>query len=126
MFVENFLYLLYNDGKYAGMSKCSYIGKNYIKKWRYEKMNMKIKKVFSMFLALLMVCSVVWTNFTPTTAEAATPTRAASSTSQYGLQDNVQDGLILHCWDWSFNNIAEQMETIAKSGYSAIQTSPIQ
>ena len=89
-------------------------------------MNMKIKKVFSMFLALLMVCSVVWTNFTPTTAEAATPTRAASSTSQYGLQDNVQDGLILHCWDWSFNNIAEQMETIAKSGYSAIQTSPIQ
>ncbi|MDE7431987.1 MAG: starch-binding protein [Lachnospiraceae bacterium] len=89
-------------------------------------MNMKIKKVFSMFLALLMVCSVVWTNFTPATAEAATPTRAASSTSQYGLQDNVQDGLILHCWDWSFNNIAEQMETIAKSGYSAIQTSPIQ
>lgn len=89
-------------------------------------MNMKVKKVFSMFLAMLMVCSAIWTNFTPTTAEAATPARASSSTSQYGLQDNVQDGVILHCWDWSFNNIAEQMETIAKSGYSAIQTSPIQ
>lgn len=52
----------------------------------------------------------------PTTVKAAT---------NYGLQDDVQDGVILHCWNWSYNNIKENMATIAASGYSAVQTSPV-
>lgn len=39
---------------------------------------------------------------------------------------NVQDGLTLHCWNWSYKNIEANMEKIASQGYSAIQTSPIQ
>ena len=38
----------------------------------------------------------------------------------------VQDGLTLHCWNWSFAEIEANMATIAAQGYTAIQTSPIQ
>ena len=87
------------------------------------KLNMKMKRIFSMFLALLMVCSVI--TVSPKTVYAVSNADSSAAAS-YGLQDAVQDGVILHCWDWSFNNIKAQMQTIAESGYSAIQTSPIQ
>ena len=38
----------------------------------------------------------------------------------------VQDGLTLHCWNWSFAEIEANVEKIAQQGYTAIQTSPIQ
>ncbi len=44
----------------------------------------------------------------------------------YGLVDNVQYGQILHCWNWSFDNIRKNMQLIASQGFTAIQTSPIQ
>ena len=39
---------------------------------------------------------------------------------------SMQDGVTLHCWNWSFNNIKANMAKIASLGYTAIQTSPIQ
>ena len=86
-------------------------------------MHKKSKKIFSLFLAILMVLSVI--DYTPKNALAVT-NPVASDTLSYGLQDDVQDGLILHCWDWSFNNIKASMKEIAEAGYSAVQTSPIQ
>ncbi len=83
---------------------------------------MNMKRIFSAFLALLMTVSVTFTDYHYTTEAEA----ASSNGSQYGLVEDIQDGMILHCWDWSFNNIAEQMENIAAAGYSAVQTSPIQ
>lgn len=44
--------------------------------------------------------------------------------NQYELVDNVQDAAILHCWNWSYKTVEENMELIAQCGYSAIQTSP--
>lgn len=41
-------------------------------------------------------------------------------------QSGIQDGVTLHCWNWSFANIEANMELIASLGYTAIQTSPIQ
>lgn len=38
----------------------------------------------------------------------------------------IQDGLTLHCWNWSFAEIEANMATIAAQGYTAIQTSPVQ
>ena len=38
----------------------------------------------------------------------------------------IQDGLTLHCWNWSFAQIEANMEKIAEQGYTAIQTSPVQ
>ena len=49
-----------------------------------------------------------------------------SAATQGNQTANVQDGLTLHCWNWSYKNIEANMEKIASQGYSAIQTSPIQ
>ena len=38
----------------------------------------------------------------------------------------IQSGVTLHCWNWSFAEIEENMAAIAELGYTAIQTSPIQ
>ena len=42
------------------------------------------------------------------------------------LQSNVQDGVILHAFNWSYNAIKEKLPEIAAAGYSAVQTSPVQ
>ena len=38
----------------------------------------------------------------------------------------IQNGMTLHCWNWSFAQIQAHMETIADMGFTAIQTSPVQ
>ncbi|MGN0537991.1 MAG: alpha-amylase family glycosyl hydrolase [Acutalibacteraceae bacterium] len=48
-----------------------------------------------------------------------------AATVDYGLADNSQDGVILHCWNWSYNNIKKYMKDIAAAGYTSIQTSPV-
>ena len=47
-----------------------------------------------------------------------------AANNKYELIDNMQDASILHCWNWSYETIEENLESIAKCGYSAIQTSP--
>jgi len=42
------------------------------------------------------------------------------------LVDNVQDGLILHAWNWSMSLIEEHLEDIAIAGFSTVQISPMQ
>lgn len=42
------------------------------------------------------------------------------------LPKRVNDGAILHCWNWSFNNIKANLDKIAEQGFTAIQTSPLQ
>ena len=49
-----------------------------------------------------------------------------SATNNYGLPANCQDGTILHCFDWSFNQIKEELPNIAKAGFTSVQTSPSQ
>ncbi|MDY5882064.1 MAG: hypothetical protein SPJ65_01870, partial [Roseburia sp.] len=56
--------------------------------------------------------------YAPLQAEAATLQQ------KYELLDDVQDSAILHCWNWSYQTIEENMQLIAECGYSAIQTSP--
>ena len=49
-----------------------------------------------------------------------------SAANSYGLPENCQDGTILHCFDWSFNQIKEELLNIAKAGFTSVQTSPSQ
>lgn len=39
---------------------------------------------------------------------------------------SIDEGVMLHAWNWSFNNIKDNMKEIADSGYTSIQTSPAQ
>lgn len=46
--------------------------------------------------------------------------------NSYGLKDNIQDGVILHCFDWKLSDIKAALPEIAKAGFTAVQTSPLQ
>lgn len=46
--------------------------------------------------------------------------------AEANLQSNVQDGVILHAFNWSYNSIKEKLPEIAAAGYSTVQTSPVQ
>ncbi len=48
------------------------------------------------------------------------------ATVDYELVDNIQDGTILHCFDWKYTDIKDELENIAKAGFSSVQTSPAQ
>lgn len=45
--------------------------------------------------------------------------------NKYGLKDNIQDGVILHCFDWTLADIQAEIPNIAKAGFTAVQTSPV-
>ena len=77
-----------------------------------------IKRLLSIALSICVMLSfVVIGDYSSIEAQAAT---------SYGLAENVQDGQILQCFNWSFTNIKNNMAKIAEQGFSAIQTSPIQ
>lgn len=50
---------------------------------------------------------------------------SASADNQYGLKDNIQDGVILHCFDWTAAQIEAEITNIAEAGFSAVQLSPV-
>lgn len=85
-------------------------------------MTEKKTKIISVFLAVMMIAGIF--SVMAVSSSAATP-KTETSENQYGLLDNVQGSLILHCWCWNFNTIKENMQKIAEAGYSAVQTSPI-
>ena len=76
------------------------------------------RKWFSIVLAIVMLVSVLGVWFTPSTA-------VADGYETYA-QETVQGSAILHCFDWSYNTIKENLADIAEAGYTAVQTSPVQ
>lgn len=50
----------------------------------------------------------------------------ASAENNYGLVDSIQGGVILHCFGWTYDQIIDNLEEIAKAGFTAVQTSPVQ
>lgn len=96
---------------------------------------MKGKALFASLLAfsLLAACS----GETPSSSSplidpssGETPSSPEASSSEIvpyvdHLPENVSDGVILHCFDWTFEQIESQLDTIAGLGYRAIQTSPV-
>lgn len=75
------------------------------------------KKLTSVILSICMVISVLTVAIVPA---------AADTTYETYAQDTIQGGNILHCFDWSYNNIKANLADIAKAGYTAVQTSPVQ
>ena len=61
----------------------------------------------------------------PSTYSLTTGSGSFPTTSPL-FADNVQDGQILQCFCWSYNEIMEYLPTIASQGFTAIQTSPVQ
>ncbi len=96
-----------------------------------------MKRFISMMLSVVMVISGYGYDFSGLTnvyaaenteikTDNITESQDISSANEYGLADNVADGVILHAWNWSFSQIMAELPNIAEAGYTAIQTSPIQ
>ena len=76
-----------------------------------------MKRIISLMLSMciLLSCFAIGTFIQVTATD-----------TDYGLVDDVQDGQILQCWNWSYTNIKNNMALIAQQGFSAVQTSPVQ
>lgn len=87
-----------------------------------------MRKNLNKFLALLLALVLCFGGFgNAGNANAATLTdNTQTVVTASGQQSNIQDGVTLHCWNWSYKNIEANMALIASLGYTAIQTSPIQ
>ena len=72
----------------------------------------------SVFMSLLMAASML------TVLMSIQPTEEVSAAGDYGLADNIQDGTILHCFDWKYNDIKAELPNIAEAGFTSVQTSP--
>ena len=74
------------------------------------------------------VLSVLLTGVLAASAAAGLPgaLQASAATTDYGLAETSQKGVILHCWNWSYKNIKKYMKDIAAAGYTSVQTSPVQ
>lgn len=46
--------------------------------------------------------------------------------ADYGLPAQIQQGNILHCFDWPASVITDNLQNIAEAGYGAVQLSPLQ
>lgn len=91
------------------------------------------RKALSVMLAAAMISSVGVTTAVSAAAAKTTEVKSEATTAtvtsnanQYGLKDNVQDGVILHAWQWSLNNIKAKLPQIAEAGYTAVQTTVLQ
>lgn len=85
------------------------------------------KKIISVILSAALLTTAVFSVSAVTVNEelSKADTSTAVSSVDYELADNVQEGVILHCWNWSYNNIKKYLPQIAAAGYTAIQTSPV-
>lgn len=98
------------------------------------------KKILFVFFALLISVSIVACSNNTTGNTTLNPTTSENTTTEENIEliqqnptvesgylaDNVQDGTILHAWNWSMSTIESQLEEIAIAGFSTIQISPMQ
>lgn len=91
---------------------------------------MSFKKILSLALVIFTLLSVL---VMPGVLSAETDTADVSASvetvelgADYGLAKNIQDGNILHCFNWKYNDIKAELKNIAAAGFTSVQTSPAQ
>ena len=80
-------------------------------------------RVASVFLSAAMLASSFLGLGSALTV--ATTTEAAAA-GNYGLASKIEDGNILHCFDWKISDITAALPKIAEAGFTSVQTSPVQ
>ena len=94
---------------------------------------MKAKRLLSVILAVTVVlsCCVAGFAFAPSASAAVSEyneyekmLESIKPENNYGLTDTVNEGKILQAWNWSYENVIANLETVAKQGFTTIQVSP--
>lgn len=85
----------------------------------------KNKRIISAALAASMLLPCFATAAVSANAVVVSDENSVSA-GDYDLMDNIQDGVILHCFNWKYNDIKAELDNIAEAGFTTIQTSPAQ
>ena len=75
-------------------------------------------KIISLLTASTLALSLVFNN--------VTGLLTVNAASKKASVNEIDDGAILHAWNWSFDTIKSRLPEIKAAGYKAVQTSPIQ
>ncbi len=86
----------------------------------------KIKKLFCTFFLLVCVILSCCGTLTACNNDKTGDNGNDTDTSQDTNELTCQEGVTLHCWNWSYNTIRENLVYIKQAGYTSIQTSPVQ
>ena len=81
-------------------------------------------KILSLIVAVGLIFGGLIDN--PFVSTNASPASVEAATTDYGLASDIQDGVILHCFNWKYNDIKAELKSIAEAGFTSVQTSPAQ
>ncbi|MCR1951214.1 starch-binding protein [Clostridium sp. DSM 100503] len=85
---------------------------------------MNNKKRFNSFLlSIIFTLSLVFNSLFGINSDIKVNAETANIQN---VVNTIDEGAILHAWNWSFNTIKEKLPEIKAAGYKAVQTSPIQ
>ncbi|MBQ2604887.1 MAG: starch-binding protein [Clostridia bacterium] len=90
---------------------------------------MTLKRTMCALLAASLLASGVVLTQSSASANTVDVEKSEVTTdlaASYGLASNIQDGVILHCFDWTYNDIKDELPNIAAAGFTSVQTSPAQ
>ena len=87
---------------------------------------MSKKSILSFSLVLTMLASLFVLPAYAVNTDDDTLAQRKQTKSAYNLADNVQDGNILHAFNWHFNDVSDYMKEIALAGFTSVQVSPVQ
>lgn len=90
---------------------------------------MKTKIISVILVACMLMSCLVTTAYTATAVatdenDSSATVQTSDTSTDYNLADNVDDGVILQAWNWSYANIEDRIEELASLGYTTIQVSP--
>ena len=78
------------------------------------------------FLSVSLSAALAVSAFAGMAGLASTGTKVSAAQADYQLADTIQEGTILHCFDWKYTDIKAELPNIAKAGFTSVQTSPAQ
>ena len=84
---------------------------------------MRKKLTCFVLAACIMLTCFVTGSISYSAAETEKTSASAGSTEPLR---KIQGSAILHCFDWSYTSIKNNMKAIKDAGYTAVQTSPVQ
>ena len=84
-------------------------------KRKYNEEEKVMRRWNTVVMALILVLNLI-----------VLPREASAAPSAPTVAETIQNGVTLHCWNWSYASIEANMDRIARQGYTAIQVSPIQ
>ena len=89
-------------------------------------MTQKIISVVLSFCVIMSCFAISGISASAAGVSDSTSASAGESTGSQYAQDTIGGSNVLHCFNWTYNNIKANLADIAEAGYTAVQTSPVQ